>query len=124
MSMPMMVVIRDMLHVCDTAAEGQARSCTTESVLVDGKVVTSLRRFPVGLMDVVSIPKIETSTTGWSSTSNGKFRLVKIPEGKSRVEAVPHREQDHRAGRKDPAEPARRDATSSWRRTATRPETC
>ncbi len=49
-------------------------------MLVDGRVVTDLR-FPVGLMDVVSIPKIEQHYR-MMLDRNGKLRLVKVPEGK------------------------------------------
>jgi small subunit ribosomal protein S4e len=68
-----------MLHLCDTAAEAQ-RILSDRQVLVDGRVVTD-RRFPVGLMDVVSVPKINMHMR-MLVDRNGRLRLVPIPEGK------------------------------------------
>lgn len=79
MSMPILLVIRDMLHLCDTAAEAQ-RILSARQVLVDGRVVTE-RRFPVGLMDVVSIPKINMHMR-MLVDRNGRLRLVTVPEGR------------------------------------------
>lgn len=79
MSMPILLVIRDMLHLCDTAAEAQ-RILSDRQVLVDGRIVTD-RRFPVGLMDVVSIPKINMHMR-MLVDRNGRLRLVPVPEGK------------------------------------------
>jgi small subunit ribosomal protein S4e len=78
-SIPVNVVLRDLLKLCDTASE--VRSILAEkSVLVDGKVATSLKQ-GIGLMDVMSIPKIKTSYRVLID-KRGKLNLVKIPEGK------------------------------------------
>ena len=50
-------------------------------MLVDGKVVTSLKQ-GVGLMDVVSMPKIRTHYR-MVMDSRGKLQLVKVPEAKA-----------------------------------------
>jgi len=51
----MTIVIRDMLHHCDTAQEAK-QIIGERSILADGRIVTD-PKFPVGLMDIVSIPK-------------------------------------------------------------------
>ncbi|WP_342304300.1 30S ribosomal protein S4e [Methanolobus sp. ZRKC5] len=53
-SIPLGVVLRDMLGVVDTRAEAK-RILSEGSVLVDGVTRKDLR-FPVGLLDVISIP--------------------------------------------------------------------
>jgi small subunit ribosomal protein S4e len=74
------VVLRDLLQVCNTASE--VRSVIHEkSVLVDGKVVTSLKQ-GVGLMDVVALPKIKTYYR-MVMDKRGKLQLVKVPETKA-----------------------------------------
>ncbi|QLH75343.1 MAG: 30S ribosomal protein S4e [Methanomassiliicoccales archaeon] len=80
-SMSLMVVIRDMLGLCDTYAEGK-KILSNREVLVDGRVVTE-ERFPVGLMDVVSIPKLNQNYR-MMLDRKGKFRLVPISEGKEK----------------------------------------
>mgnify|MGYP005859003597 FL=1 len=80
-SMPIVVVMRDMLRLCDTSQEAR-RVLSAGDILVDGRVVKN-RKFPVGLMDVVSIPK-----TGQHYRmlldERGKFQLVKIAQGKEK----------------------------------------
>jgi small subunit ribosomal protein S4e len=79
-SIPVNVVLRDLLHVCNTASE--VRSVLHEkSVLVDGKVATSLKQ-GIGLMDVVSMPKIKTYYR-MVMDRRGKLQLVKVPETKA-----------------------------------------
>ncbi len=53
-SIPLGVVLRDMLGIVDTRAEAK-RVLSEGSILVDGIVRKDLR-FPVGLLDVISIP--------------------------------------------------------------------
>jgi small subunit ribosomal protein S4e len=53
-SIPLLTLLRDFLHLVDNAREGVAL-LTAGEVLVDGRVVRS-SKFPVGLMDVVSLP--------------------------------------------------------------------
>jgi len=79
--MPLNVVLRDMLKVADTAAEAK-KVLSGKQVWVDGKVVTE-EKFPVGLMDVVSLP-----TNGkhyrMLLDSRGKFMLVEITEDRAK----------------------------------------
>ena len=53
-SLPIAIVLRDVLSVVDNRAEAK-RVLSEEKILVDGVVVKDLR-FPVGLFDVISIP--------------------------------------------------------------------
>jgi small subunit ribosomal protein S4e len=78
-SMPIVVVLREMLGLADTAKEVK-RVLGNRDVLVDGRVVTD-REFPIGLMDVISIPKMGVHYR-MLIDRNGKFRLVKLAEGK------------------------------------------
>lgn len=52
-SMPLGLILRDLIHVCDTAREAR-HILNARHVLVDGRAVTD-PKFPVGLMDVVSL---------------------------------------------------------------------
>jgi len=58
-SMPLMAVVRDMMKVCDNSREARF-IIGDRGVLVDGKVVTDYK-FPVGLMDVVTVKKTDQS---------------------------------------------------------------
>lgn len=58
-AIPLAVVIRDLLQLSDTAREARKIIAAGE-VCVDG-VVRREYKFPVGLFDVVSIPKLEKS---------------------------------------------------------------
>ncbi len=78
-SMPIITVVRDMLQLCDTAGEGK-RIIGNRNVLVDGRPVTR-QKLPVGLMDVVSIPKLDQNYR-MLLDRKGKFRLVSIGEGR------------------------------------------
>jgi len=77
-SMPVVVVLRDLLQLADTAKEAK-HILNNQDVLVDGRVVSDYE-FPVGLMDVVSIPKINQHYR-MLLDRKGKFRLVKLTEG-------------------------------------------
>ncbi len=50
---PLGLILRDMLHVCDTAREAR-HILNGRHVLIDGRPVTD-PKFPVGLMDVLSL---------------------------------------------------------------------
>lgn len=76
-SVPAVVVLRDYLGVCDTAREAR-RIVGNRDVLVDGKPLKSYKA-PIGLMDVVSIPKTK-SNYRMLLTDKGKFTLVPISE--------------------------------------------
>jgi small subunit ribosomal protein S4e len=58
-SMPLLSVVRDMLRLCDNSRE--ARFIIGKRMIkVDGKIVTDYK-FPVGLMDVVTVVKTDQS---------------------------------------------------------------
>ena len=79
-SIPVNVVLRDLLHLCQTAKE--VRQMLQEKlVLVDGKVVTNLKQ-GIGLMDVLSLPKINTHYR-MVMDRRGKLQLVSVPEAKA-----------------------------------------
>ncbi len=80
-SMPISLVLREILGVADTAREAK-RILGDREVLVDGRVVTDYN-FAVGLMDVVSLPKVQQHYR-MMLDRRGKFRLVRIPEGKEK----------------------------------------
>ena len=58
-SVPLGIVMRDYLGIVDTMGEAK-RVLGTRQILVDGRVATS-HKAPLGLMDVVSIPKMDKS---------------------------------------------------------------
>ncbi|MEM2943326.1 MAG: 30S ribosomal protein S4e [Methanomassiliicoccales archaeon] len=80
-SMPILIIIRDMLKLCDTAHEARL-ILSNQDILVDGRPVKN-RKFPVGLMDVISLPKLNQHYR-MMLNSRGKFELVKIPENKEK----------------------------------------
>lgn len=80
-SVPLIVVIRDMLKLADTAKEAK-RIIANREILVDGRCITD-HRFPIGFMDVVSIPKINKHYRVLYDVK-GNIRLVEIsPENSS-----------------------------------------
>jgi len=81
MSMPAAVVLRDILKVCDTAKEAK-RIIGDREILIDGKPLRS-HKMPVGLMDVVSIPKIGKNYR-MLLTDKGKLTLIEISEAESK----------------------------------------
>ncbi len=84
-SAPLILVIRDFLHYCNNAGEAK-RIISSGDVYIDGKKVKDYKR-PVGLMDVVSIPKTKEYFRVLLD-SKGKLRLVKIPEENSKWKLV------------------------------------
>jgi small subunit ribosomal protein S4e len=80
-SMPAAGVRRDMLKVCDTAKEAK-RIIGNREVLVDGKPLRS-HKMPIGLMDVVSIPKTAKNYR-MLLTDKGKLALVEISEAEAK----------------------------------------
>ncbi|MBI0583623.1 MAG: 30S ribosomal protein S4e [Methanomassiliicoccus sp.] len=79
-SIPVNVVLRDMLKVCNTAAEVRA-VMFDKGLKVDGKIINN-HKHGVGLMDVVSLPKAK-SDYRMVMDRRGKLQLVKIPEAKA-----------------------------------------
>jgi len=58
-SMPLLAVVRDMLKLCDNSREARF-IIGGRGITVDGRVVTDYK-FPVGLMDVVTVLKTKQS---------------------------------------------------------------
>lgn len=56
-SLPLLVIIRDMLNYCDTLKEGKGILAKGE-ILIDGKKANDYKT-AIGLMDVISVPKVE-----------------------------------------------------------------
>lgn len=74
-SMPASMVLRDMLKVCDTAKEAK-KIVAARDLIVNGKAVKDAKA-PIGLMDVVSIPKMGVNYRVLL-TSKGKLAFVAI----------------------------------------------
>jgi len=70
---PLAIIVRDILGLAQTGKEAK-RIIRAREVLVDGKVRTD-HRYPVGLLDVVSIPKI-----------NKHYRVVPYKNGLKLIE--------------------------------------
>jgi small subunit ribosomal protein S4e len=58
-AVPLLIIVRDFLELADTAREAR-RIIAAGEILVDG-VIRKDYRFPVGLFDVISIPKLGKS---------------------------------------------------------------
>jgi len=58
-SMPLLAVVRDMLKLCDNSREARF-IIGGRGIAVDGRVVTDYK-FPVGLMDVITVVKTKLS---------------------------------------------------------------
>lgn len=78
-SMPILLVMRDMLQLCETANEAKG-IIGERQVMVDGRAVKD-HKLPVGLMDVVSVPKTGQNFRMLLDRM-GRLTLVKVPEGK------------------------------------------
>jgi len=75
MSMPLLIVVRDLAGYCDTAREAR-RIIGERKILVDGKVATNYK-MPVGIMDVISVPDNKDNFRLLLDRL-GKFRLMRI----------------------------------------------
>ncbi len=80
-SMPAAMVLRDMAGVCDTAREAK-RIIGNRELLVDGKPVKNPKA-PIGVMDVVSIPKSGLNFR-MLLTDKGKLTLVPIKDDEAK----------------------------------------
>jgi small subunit ribosomal protein S4e len=80
--MPLMVVLRDLLHVADKGKEIK-HVLHEGKVMVDGKVRKD-HRFPVGLFDVISIPEIEANYRVMVG-HDGKFKLIPVTDPGSKL---------------------------------------
>ncbi len=80
--MPLIVVLRDLLHLADKAKEIK-QILHEGKVLVDGKVRKD-HHFPVGLFDVISIPDIKASYRVMIG-EDGKFKLVPVSDANAKL---------------------------------------
>ncbi|MEE8168020.1 MAG: 30S ribosomal protein S4e [Candidatus Hydrothermarchaeales archaeon] len=80
-SIPLLLVLRDMLNYAKTAREAR-RILNERKVMVDGKVRKDYK-FPVGLMDVLEIPALKKA---WLVLldNRGKFILQNLPKSKAK----------------------------------------
>jgi len=76
-SMPLLSVIRDMLKLCDNSREARF-IIGSRGVMVDGSIVTDYK-YPVGLMDVVSVLKTKKNYRMLVDYKN-KLQMVPIEE--------------------------------------------
>ncbi len=74
-SLPVGLILRDMLHVCDTAREAR-HILNARHVFVDGRPVTD-PKFPIGLMDVVALEETKAYYRMLVDT-RGRMHLVPI----------------------------------------------
>jgi small subunit ribosomal protein S4e len=80
-SIPLLIIIRDLLEYCDTAREGK-RIIGARDIMIDGKVATNPKQ-PIGFMNVISISKLKENYRVMLDT-RGKFTLVKIPTARAK----------------------------------------
>lgn len=73
-SMPLLSVVRDMLGLCDNSREARL-IIGSRGIAVDGRIVTDYK-FPVGLMDVVTVLKAKQS---YRMMVDYKARLKLVP---------------------------------------------
>ena len=84
-SLPLLIIIRDVLHYADTSSEAK-RIISSGNIFVDGKTVKDYKR-PVGLMDVLSIPKTKGCFRVMIDR-RGKIRIMKISENDAKWKLV------------------------------------
>jgi len=80
--MPLIVVLRDLLHVADKAKEIK-QVLHEGKVLVDGKVRKD-HHFPVGLFDVISIPDIKANYRVMIG-DDAKFKIVPVSDANAKL---------------------------------------
>ncbi len=80
--MPLIVVLRDLLHVADKAKEIK-QILHEGKVMVDGKVRKD-HRFPVGLFDVIAIPEIKANYRVMVG-QDGKFKIVPVADAELKL---------------------------------------
>ena len=81
-AIPLTLVIRDILKLADNAREAK-RIINSGNVLVDGRVVKDYK-FPVGLMDIIEIPKTGESYRVLLDRK-GRLQLDLIEENDSKL---------------------------------------
>ncbi len=80
-SIPLIIVIRDILKHAETASEAK-KIIHNGKILVDGRVIKE-HRFPIGLMDVIEIPETKEI-----------YRFLPIPGKGLRPIEIPYEEKD------------------------------
>lgn len=80
-SVPLVVLMRDMLGCCDTSREAR-RIIGERKILIDGKPARDYK-VPIGLMDVVSIPETKENFR-LLIDNNGKFQLIRISDDEAK----------------------------------------
>ncbi len=86
-SIPLLIILRDILKLVDTSSEGE-KIIKAKEILVDGKLRKD-HKYPVGLMDVIHIPKI-----------NKGYRIVPVKKGLELLE-IPVKEVNFKLCRVD-----------------------
>ncbi|MFA6805573.1 MAG: 30S ribosomal protein S4e [Candidatus Methanomethylophilaceae archaeon] len=81
-SVPAVIVLRDMISVCDTAREAK-RVIGNRELFVDGKAVKNPKA-PIGVMDVVTVPKMGLSYRMLLS-DKGKLTAVAVNDDEAKV---------------------------------------
>ena len=80
-SVPLGLILRDMLHLCDNAREAR-HILNGRGVKVDGRVVVD-PKFPVGLLDVLSLDEVKSHYRMLVDT-RGRMALVGIEDPDSK----------------------------------------
>ena len=84
-SIPLMMALRDVVGVANTSREAR-KTIGERKVMVDGRVVTDYR-YPLGIMDVVSIPVMKKHYRVLKDPL-GRIGLYEIPEEKAKWKLV------------------------------------
>ncbi|MGC8931908.1 MAG: 30S ribosomal protein S4e [Thermoproteota archaeon] len=84
-SIPLLILVRDVLGLASSAAEAK-KIIHMKKIYVDGKPRWD-HKFPVGLMDVISIPDLD-SNYRVSSDPYKVLKLVKIDKGEAGLKVV------------------------------------
>lgn len=84
-SVPLLIMVRDVLKYCDTAREGR-RIIGERKIQIDGRIVTDYK-LPVGFMDVLSLPKSNENFRALLD-SKGKIRPIRISKDRAHWKLV------------------------------------
>jgi small subunit ribosomal protein S4e len=84
-SVPLLVVLRDMLKLCDNSREAK-HIISSRGILIDGRIVTD-EKFAVGFMDVVTISKIGNNYR-MSLDTHGRLKLTAITPDEAKIKLV------------------------------------
>ena len=79
-SVPLLIMVRDILGYCDTAREGR-KIIGERNIQIDGRIVTDYK-LPIGFMDVVSLPKSKENYRALLD-SKGKIRPIRISKDRA-----------------------------------------